>query len=310
LYCSELAQLYYLFAIGDDSFQRTHMNRKLAVALALLLGSFALLFSKVGVDLVNDWSADGNYSHGFLIIPIAVFFVWERRRKLLGTPVDPSSLGLVIVLVSMGLLSVGLLGFEFFLTRLSILGVLVGAVLFLLGWAHLRILFFPISFLLLMIPIPAIVFNQIAFPLQLLASQFGEMILMALRVPVLREGNVIFLANTTLEVAEACSGIRSLVSLLTLGIVYGYLVDSRIWMRTALALITIPIAILVNALRVTGTGLAASHYGPEVAEGFFHSFSGWLMFVVAFVALYVTHRIINWISRSTVGEAQQPSKFN
>jgi exosortase len=286
------------------------MNRKLAVALALLLGSFALLFWRVGIDLIQDWSSNDNYSHGFLIIPIALFFVWEHRKRLLSTPTEPNNLGLIIVLASLGVLIVGILGFEFFLTRVSILGVLAGIVLFLFGWAHLQILFFPIAFLLLMIPIPAIVFNQIAFPLQLLASRFGEMILMAAQVPVLREGNVICLANTTLEVAEACSGIRSLVSLLTLGIVYGYLVDSRIWMRTALALTTIPIAILVNALRVAGTGLAASYYGPEVAEGFFHSFSGWLMFLVAFAALFITHRLIHWAARSKPGSAQQPSTSN
>jgi exosortase len=273
------------------------MNKKLAVAIALMVGSFFLLYYEVGVDLVEDWSVDENYSHGFLIIPIALFFVWERRRNLLEIPINPSNVGLIVVLVSLGVLTIGLLGFEFYLTRISILGVLMGSVLFLFGWAYLRVLFFPIAFLLLMIPIPAIIFNQIAFPMQLIASRFGEMILMAARVPVLREGNVICLANTTLEVAEACSGIRSLVSLLTLGIIYGYLVDSRIWMRTVLAITTIPIAILVNALRVAGTGLAASFYGPEAAEGFFHSFSGWLMFVAAFAAFFMLHRLVFWISK-------------
>jgi exosortase len=272
--------------------QRTHMNRKLAATLALLLGSFALLYYKVGEDLVYDWSGDDNYSHGFLIIPIALYFVWERRQKLFETPAEPNRFGLIIVLASLGMLAVGLLGFEFYLTRLSMLGVLAGTVLFLLGWPHLRILFFPIAFLLLMIPIPAIIFNQIAFPLQLLASRFGEMILMAAGIPVLREGNVINLANTSLEVAEACSGIRSLVSLLTLGIVYGYMAEASKWMRTTLALATIPIAILVNALRVSGTGLAASYYGPEVAEGFFHSFSGWMMFLAAFAVLFIFHYLV------------------
>jgi exosortase len=286
------------------------MNRKLAGALALLIASFALLYYKIGVDLVHNWSIDDNYSHGFLIIPIALYFAWERRKRFFETPAKPSNVGLAIVLASIGVLTVGLLGVEFFLSRLSILGVLAGTVLFLYGWAHLQILFFPIAFLILMIPIPAIVFNQIAFPLQLLASRFGEMILMVAGVPVLREGNVINLANTSLEVAEACSGIRSLVSLLTLGIVYGYLVDSRLWMRTTLALVTIPIAILVNAMRVSGTGLAASFYGPEVAEGFFHSFSGWLMFLAAFAALFVFQRMLLWVFPSRAAAAQELSPSN
>jgi exosortase len=145
-----------------------------------------------------------------------------------------------------------------------------------------------------MIPIPAIIFNQVAFPLQLLASRFGEMALLASQIPVLREGNVIHLANTSLEVAEACSGIRSLISLLTLGIVYGYFTDSRLWVRIALALGTIPIAIAANGIRVAGTGVAAHYYGAEAAQGFFHSFSGWIIFIAAFIMMFILYRVIAW----------------
>jgi exosortase len=165
-------------------------------------------------------------------------------------------------------------------------------VLFLLGWNHLRILFFPIAFLLLMVPIPAIIFNQIAFPLQLIASRFGEVVVRLFDIPVLREGNVITLANTQLEVAEACSGIRSLISLLTLGIVYGYFMDRRTWVRVIVALATVPVAIVANGLRVAGTGVAAHYYGPEAAQGFFHTFSGWIVFLAAFVMLFVVQRLV------------------
>jgi exosortase len=146
--------------------------------------------------------------------------------------------------------------------------------------------------LLLMIPIPAIIFNQIAFPLQLLASRFGEVVLRTLEIPVLREGNVITLANTQLEVAEACSGIRSLISLLTLGIVYGYFTDSRFGVRLAIALSTIPVAIVANGLRVAGTGVAAYYYGVQAAQGFFHEFSGWVIFVVSLVMVLLIHRVV------------------
>jgi exosortase len=143
-----------------------------------------------------------------------------------------------------------------------------------------------------MIPIPAIIFNQIAFPLQLVASQVGEAGMAVAGVPVYREGNVIVLAHTTLEVAEACSGIRSLISLLTLGIVYGYFADPRNGVRTAIALSTVPIAIVANGARVAGTGLAAHHLGEEAALGFFHTFSGWLVFAVAFAMLFVVARVL------------------
>jgi exosortase len=276
------------------------MMRARTAALAvtgLLLLSFGLLYRDVLVKLVHDWLHDDNYSHGVLIVPIALYFAWERRERLLAAPAKPSILGLVVVFGSVLLLMAGTLGAELFLSRVSIIGIVAGTVLFVLGWEHLKILLLPIAFLVLMIPIPAIIFNQIAFPLQLLASRFGEATLRALSIPVLREGNVITLATTQLEVAEACSGIRSLISLLTLGIVYGYFVTPSVAVRTVLALATIPVAILANGLRVAGTGIAAHYYGPSAAEGFFHTFSGWLVFVVSFAMLFLIHRLIaRWAS--------------
>ena len=255
-------------------------------ALLAVLGAGAWLYFGVISGLVNDWAHDDNYSHGFLIVPLAAYFAWERRGAIRAAPVLPSKFGLLVVLGSLAMLVAGILGAEFFLSRISIIGTLAGAILFLYGWQHLRILAFPLAFLLLMVPIPAIVFNQIAFPLQLFASRFGVEVMQLFDVPVLREGNVIVLANTKLEVAEACSGIRSLISLLTLGIVYGYFSDSRMWVRVVIAASTIPIAIVANGLRVAGTGVLAHYYGPDAALGFFHTFSGWLVFLAAFGILF------------------------
>jgi exosortase len=271
---------------------KSTLSWKIVAGFLVFAACFGYLYHHVIAKLAHDWYIDDNYSHGFLIVPIALYFVWERRAKLQEALRKPSSWGLVIVFASMAMLLAGILGSELFLTRFSILGTFAGAVLFLYGWNHLKILFFPIAFLLLMIPIPAIIFNRIAFPLQLLASRFGEMALQACQVPVLREGNVIHLANTSLEVAEACSGIRSLTSLLTLGIVYGYFTDSRIWVRIVLTMGTIPIAIAANAIRVAGTGIAAHYYGPEAAQGFFHSFSGWIIFIAAFIMMFILYRMI------------------
>jgi len=269
----------------------TRINRQ-HCAIAALVVAFAILYRGVIIKLVSDWAHDDNYSHGFLIIPIAAYFAWERRHRLAAAPIHSAAFGLIILAGSLLTLFAGVLGAELFLTRVSMIGVLVGTILFVLGWQHLRVLTLPVAFLFLMIPIPAIIFNQIAFPLQLLASRFGETVLSALSIPVLREGNVITLASTQLEVAEACSGIRSLISLLTLGIVYGYFVSPSVAVRTVLALATIPVAILANGMRVAGTGIAANYYGPAAAEGFFHTFSGWLVFVVSFAMLFLIHRLI------------------
>jgi exosortase len=204
-------------------------------------------------------------------------------------------------------LTAGVLGSELFLSRISIVGTAVGIVLFFFGWARLRVLAFPLAFLILMIPLPAIIFNQIAFPLQLVASRFGEFTLASVDIPVLREGNVLILAHASLEVAEACSGIRSLITLLTLGIVFGYFADPRAWVRTVVALSSIPVAIVANGARIAGTGIAAHAFGPAAAEGFFHEFSGWIVFIAAFVMMLGLQRAILLLApdrRSKVAAAQ------
>ena len=267
-------------------------RKKLFGAAVLVSLGFALLYRHVLVKLVHDWWTDDNYSHGFLIVPLAVYLVWERRQRFAAAANQPAIFGLVVVLGSMLVLMAGILGSELFLTRISIVGTVAGSVLFVFGWKRLRVLAFPIAVLLLMIPIPAIIFNQITLPLQLFASRVGEFALNSVEIPVLREGNVLILANTTLEVAQACSGIRSLVSLLTLGIMFGYFTDERAWVRLVIALSTIPIAIVANGARVAGTGIAAARFGPEAAEGFLHEFSGMVVFVVAFSIMIALQRAI------------------
>jgi exosortase len=267
-----------------------HVSR-LAAGGLLAIGFLAVYWPTLS-KLAADWSTDDNYSHGFFIAPIALFFVWERRATLAALPLRPHWLGLVGIVGSLGLLVAGLLGAELFLSRVSIVTLIASTIVFAAGWRHLGALALPVSFLLLMIPIPAILFNQIAFPLQLLASQVGEITLRGFDIPVLREGNVMILANTSLEVAEACSGIRSLMSLLTLGVVYGYFTDPRGGIRAAIVLATVPIAVVTNAFRVAGTGVAAHYYGPGVADGFFHTFSGWMVFVAAFALLFATMHVL------------------
>jgi exosortase len=271
------------------------------------LFGFALLFPywSILVELVREWGANENYSHGYVIVPAAAYLVWLRRRALAQLPAQPSLAGLVLVGAGIAMLLAGTAGIELFLTRVSIVVGLAGSLVFVLGWAHLKALAFPLGLLLLAIPLPAIVFNQIALPLQLLATKVGVGVLQFLEIPVLREGNVIVLATTTLEIAEACSGIRSLISLVTLALLFGYVAHPGWMARTAIALSSIPTAILANGLRVAGTGAAAHYYGEQAASGFFHSFSGWLVFIAAFAMVVVVERVVRVVTSGHT--AMQPA---
>jgi exosortase len=197
----------------------------------------------------------------------------------------------------MCVLIVGQMGAELFLSRSSLLLVLAGVTILFLGWNFFRAALFPWAFLILMIPIPAIIFNQITFPLQILASRVAAGILPVLGVPVLREGNVINLPSMALEVAEACSGIRSLMSLVTLAIIYGYLMEKRLWVRWLLALASVPIAVAANSVRIIGTGLLVQYWDPDKAEGYFHASWGLIIFVISLVMLYALHGAIGLIWR-------------
>jgi exosortase len=270
----------------------THRN---LMAGGLIAAGFVLVYWEVIAKLVMAWYTDDNYSHGFLIVPLALYLAWERRARFQTTEIRPSVFGLVVVAGSLLLLTAGILGSELFTTRVSFIGTVIGVMLFLFGWGRLRVLAFPIALLFLMVPIPSIIFNQIAFPLQIFASRVGESALELSNIPVLREGNVLILANTTLEVAEACSGIRSLVSLITLAIVFGYFSDTRPWVRTLIAVSAVPIAVLTNGARVAGTGIAAYYYGSAAAEGFIHEFAGWLVFIAAFALLALLQQLISRI---------------
>ena len=260
-----------------------------AVVIALLVG---WLYWAIGIELAKDWWIDPNFSHGFFVPLFSLFLLWQRRSTLAGIAPQPSAWGILIMIFALCTLVVGVLGAELFLSRTSLLLLIAGMVVFFLGWNYLRAILFPLAFLVLMVPIPAIIFNQITFPLQILASKVAALVLPVLGVPVLREGNVINLPAMALEVAEACSGIRSLLSLTTLAIIYGYLLETRVWVRVLLAVASLPIAVAANSLRIVCTGLLVQYWEPEKAEGFFHLFSGWLIFLVSLVMLFLLHQLL------------------
>jgi exosortase len=250
-----------------------------------------LCYAPVLWRLVRQWNNDPDMGHGFFVPLIAGYIAWQKRDELARTEASPSWWGLALVVLGCLQLYVATLGVELFLARTAFLISLVGAVLLLGGPPYLRLFGFPLFLLLFMVPIPAILYNRITFPLQLLASQAANGALTVLQIPVFREGNILELARQKLSVVEACSGIRSLLSLSFLALVYGYFFEKKGWMRVVIFLATIPIAIVANAGRVTLTGIL-TEYKPELAEGFFHSASGWVIFMIALAILVFFHQLL------------------
>ena len=256
---------------------------------ALLLLSYAPVLWR----LVRQWDSDPDMGHGFFVPLVVGYIVWQKRAELLALEPAPNWWGLAVVIYGGLQLWIATLGAELFLARTAFVISVIGVVLLLGGTAWVRALAFPLFLLFFMIPIPAVVYNSITFPLQLLASRVSTQALDLMQIPVLREGNVLELAEQKLSVVEACSGIRSLLSLTFLSLVYGYFFESKAWMRVVLFVSTIPIAIVANASRVTLTGVL-TEYKPELAEGFFHTASGWVIFMVALAIMVVLHQILSW----------------
>ena len=292
----------------------THLWRPLAVSAALVF-VYGVVLSKLG----HDWWTDENYSHGLLIPFIIGYIIWTQREHFTRDVARPSVfLGGGLVLLALLMLFAGTAGAELFMQRISLVFMLAGIVIYFWGYRLLRLLLVPLGLLVLAIPIPSIIFNKVAFPLQLFASRCAVWSMSLLDIPVLRQGNVIELlplgARETkkLEVVEACSGIRSLMTLLTLAVVFAYFtypnsgngnkdrqgrlawLRSFAWWRSVIIVLSaVPIAILTNALRVSGTGVLSHYYGTEIADGFFHSFSGWVIYIVAFLMLFAVAWIVD-----------------
>jgi len=271
-----------------------------AAPYILLLTLLTVLYGHIGLRLVNDWYTLPDFSHGFLIPFFAAYLLWHQRGVLLSVPSGPSWNGLWLFIGGLLLLLVGVFGADLFLSRVSFILLAMGITWTLCGLAVVKQIRFVFLVLLLGIPLPTLVMNQITFPLQILSSQSASILLPMAGVPVFREGNVIQLASIQLEVAEACSGIRSLLSLFTLSVIYGYFLEKSTWKRVTLALASIPIAVAANAVRIFGTGICVQYWNPDKALGFFHEFSGWLMFLVSLTCLYGVHRLLTFLSAKDI----------
>jgi exosortase len=277
----------------NESSTLSQLNWLPYAIIAILL---CVLYYRVAVKLVYDWSTLPDYTHGPLVPFFAAFLIWDKRKTLSAIPIRQTWAGIPLVVFSIVVLILGVYGVELFTARMSFILLVTGLIWTFFGWAMVRELRFPLFVLVLAIPFPAIVFNRITFPLQLMASRIASDVLPLLGVPTLHEGNVIELPVMKLEVAEACSGIRSLMSLFTLAVFYGYFLERTTSRRVILALASIPIAVTANVARIVGTGLCVQYWDPEKALGFFHEFSGWVMFVVSLACLYLVHRAMRLIS--------------
>jgi exosortase len=260
----------------------------------------AVCYAPVLFKLAAQWYNDEDMGHGFFVPVIAGYIAWRSRDQIAGKLPQPSWWGLVVMIWAGLQLYLATLGAELFSARTSFIISIIGAVLLLGGKEYLRIFAFPLFLLFFMVPIPAVIYNQLTFPLQLRASEAAEASISLLQIPIIREGNVLELASQKLNVVEACSGIRSLLTLTFLSLVYGYFCEKRIWIRVVLFFSTIPIAIIANAGRVTLTGVVAN-YKPELAEGLFHEAQGWVIFMVAFAILAAWHQVLVRIAQMTEG---------
>jgi len=256
---------------------------RLYLAGVLLL--LVALYWRIVPDMVLQWQEDENYSHGFLVPVISGYFLWQCWPELREKLVKPNNLGLLVVVLGLLQLLGAWLGTEYFTMRSSLIVLLVGLTLFLFGWELLKGMSLPLGYLFFMVPIPYIVYDMVAFPLKLFVTRVSVGFLKLAGVVVLREGNIIIFPTTTLEVADACSGIRSLLSLLALAVAYSFFVNISNRLRWLLILSAVPIAIFTNALRVIGTGFLAQWWGARAAEGFFHEFAGLAVFALAMVLL-------------------------
>lgn len=272
--------------------------------LAWIAGLMLVSFYPMLERLVNQWLNDDDMGHGFFVPAVAAYIAWQRRDEILALDFVRNYLGIPIMLWGSVQLVLGTIAAENFISRTAIIFWIAGAVLFAGGRQLLKICAFPIFLLCFMVPIPAVIYNQITFPLQLFASSVAETTLLLLGIPVLRDGNILELAEHKLSVVEACSGIRSLLSLTFLSLVYGFFFETRGWLRFLLLLATVPIAIAANAFRVSMTGVLYE-YKSEWAEGFFHTAEGWVIFMFALTLLLAFHRFALWFYKGIVNARSQ-----
>ncbi len=275
-------------------------KESLTIKLFILIGLWIVSFMPVYPSLVDTWLNHGDNSHGILVPLISLYFIWQKRDRLKLAKISGSNWGALVLVISMALYLLGFASGTAVISRCMIVFSLIGLLLFTLGKEVVRVLAFPLLFLLFMIPVPVALQSALAFPLQLFATKISYLLIQMLSIPVHQEGNMLYFAETQLEVAEACSGIRSMVAFTVLSVVFAYLLDKGWRRRIVLLASAIPLALFTNIVRITGTGILAHFYGSKITDSFLHEFSGIVVFVLGFVLL-----ISEFILLNRVGEQDE-----
>jgi exosortase len=274
-----------------------HPKSELPVpAILFFLALLVLLFLPVLGELVTQWFYDENMGYAFFVPLVAGYVVWLDKERILEAPVKPCWPAIVLIVWGFLQMLLGFLAALSFVSRTAFVIAMVGVIWTIAGTAVIRTLRFPIVLLLFMFPIPLYVYQRMTIPLQTVATQLAAGGLNLIGIPVMQEGNILKIPDHDLDVVEACSGIRSLLSLTFLSLAYGRLFETRTWVKVALFLATVPIAILCNGARITLTGIL-TEFSPAIAEGAYHAFEGWVIFMFELIALLGFHRLLGRFGR-------------
>ncbi len=284
-------------------------SKKEFLLLLTLIAAFVIGYLGTFSGLVKIWLKNGDYSYAFSIPLVAGYIIWKRRHIIAQTRTETDWIGGVFFVIFLVFSLYGVLGSSPSAVRPTIPLIILSLILFCYGREMLKTLTFPVALLVFMIPLPTLVQTQIGVPLQLVSTKLGEYILRLLGVSVFVEGNIIDLGIIQLQVVEACSGLRYILPLLALGVVFVYLFEHIRWKQIVLVLSTIPTAIICNGLRIGITGFLAQYYSLRIAEGFFHGFSGWLFFVFALCMLFVIYAILRLLFPSGSTETENPASL-
>jgi exosortase len=276
-----------------ETFERNLIQKPTGVKFLILLSLWFVSFSPIYPDLVSTWLHHSDNSHGILVPFISLYLIWRKREKCRLDQISSSRWGAVVLIMSLGLYILSYAGGIAVTARAMIISSLCGLVLFTLGWKFFKILSFPLMFLFFMVPVPDTLLSLVSFPLQLFATQVSTFIIDWLGIPAYREGNMVYFARTQLEIADACSGIRSIMSYCMLSFILAYMLDGSWWKRIVIVLSAIPLAVLANLVRIVGTGILAHFYGSRVALGFLHEFSGLVVFAFGFIVLFGEYLLLS-----------------
>jgi exosortase A len=277
-----------------QKFSKTNLGPQQKVFLSvILLAAFFITYLPVWEGLVSAWSRSDEYSHGFFIIPLSLFILWKKKNILARITPSPSAWGLAIIITSLLLYILADLAEISTVASFSMLPLLAGVIIYFYGFKILKENIFSLFLLLFMIPVPAQIYSSLTIPLQLIVSKASALMVSAVGVPIYLEGNVILMPGRVLEVVQACSGLRSLISLLALSLILGYFTLKSNWLRSVLFVSGIPVAIVVNIVRVFFMVLAFYYFNLDLTKGSIHTIYGMAIFFLAIIIILIIRGILS-----------------